>query len=86
MLNKEIKGTVVKVSKQWWLKINKKVIRLHALDGAEFPHIIKVKYVLDGNEYYKNKWINPGKYVPQLEEEVTVIYNETKPKKAKVVL
>lgn len=86
MLNKEIKGTVIKVSKQWWLKVNRQSIRLHALDGAEFPYIIKVKYVVAGNELFKHKWINPGKPVPQLGEEIVVIYDESKPKKAKVIL
>ena len=37
-------GTVVSVKKQWWLKVNTKPVRMHALDGATFPHIIKVSY------------------------------------------
>ena len=41
-------GTVVSVKKQWWLKVNTKVIRKGPLDGAIFPHIIKVKYMVDG--------------------------------------
>jgi len=56
-VDKETKGTVVSVAKQWWLKINTKPVRLHPLDGAIFPHIIKVSYTVDGVEYTKRKWI-----------------------------
>lgn len=37
-------GTVISVKKQWWLKVNTKPVRMHALDGATLPHIITVKY------------------------------------------
>lgn len=50
---KETRGTVIPVAKQWWLKINMKRVRTHALDGAAFPHIIKVKYTVDNKEYTK---------------------------------
>ena len=44
-MEKETTGTVVAVSKQWWLKVNTKPIRtVGPLDGAVFPHIVKVKY------------------------------------------
>ena len=35
-------GTVISVKKQWWLKVNTKPVRMHALDGATFPHIKKL--------------------------------------------
>ena len=50
-MDKETIGTVLSVAKQWWLKVNTKPIRMGALDGATFPHIIKVQYVVDGNTY-----------------------------------
>ena len=50
-MDKETVGTVLSVAKQWWLKVNTKPIRMGALDGATFPHIIKVQYVVDGNTY-----------------------------------
>ena len=43
-MEKETMGTVISVTKQWWLKVNRKPARVHAMDGAAFPHIIKVKY------------------------------------------
>ena len=48
-------GTIISVKKQWWLKINNKPIRKGALDGAAFPYVIKVKYVVDGKEYIKRR-------------------------------
>jgi len=84
-VDKETKGTVVSVAKQWWLKINTKPVRLHPLDGAIFPHIIKVSYTVDGVEYTKRKWIGAGIFVPSVGSSVKVIYCESKPSKAKVL-
>ena len=42
-MQKETTGTVISVPKQWWLKVNRKPVRNHAMDGAAFTHIIKVK-------------------------------------------
>ena len=53
----ETVGTVVTVAKQWWLKVNTKAVRVHSLDGATFPHIIKVRYTVGGKDYFKRKWI-----------------------------
>ena len=84
-MNKEAKGTVISVAKQWWLKVNKKPIRTNALDGATFPHIIKVQYVVDENTYSKRKWIGAGKPVPAIGSTVTVLYCPDKPGKAKII-
>ena len=46
-MEKETMGTVISVTKQWWLKVNRKPARVHAMDGAAFPHTIKVKYTID---------------------------------------
>ena len=77
-------GTVVTVAKQWWLKVNTKAVRVHPLDGATFPHIIKVRYTVGGKDYFKRKWIGPGKPVPAVGSTVTVLYSPEKPSKAKV--
>ena len=46
-MDKQTAGTVVATTKQWWLKVNRKPMRMHALDGAEFPYIIKIEYTVD---------------------------------------
>ena len=78
-------GTVVSVKKQWWLKVNTKVIRTGPLDGAIFPHILKVKYLVDGKEYVRRKWILTKKPVPMEGDAVGVIYDDMKPEKIKLI-
>ena len=84
-MDKETTGTVISVAKQWWFKVNTKPIRMGALDGAAFPHIIKVQYVVDGTTYTKRKWIGAGQAVPAVGSEVTVLYCSGKPGKAKIL-
>lgn len=78
-------GTIISVAKQWWLKVNTKPIRMGALDGATFPHIIKVQYVVGGNTYTKRKWIGADKPVPTIGSKLTVLYCAEKPGKAKIL-
>ncbi len=85
-MHEQTVGTVVSVAKQWWLKVNTKPVRLHALDGATFPYVIKVVYTVAGEPYSKRKWIPAGKPVPTLGSEVTVAYLAEKPAKAKIIL
>ncbi len=77
-------GTVVSVSKQWWLKVNTKPFRRHALDGAFFPHIIKVQYTVHDKTYTKRKWIPVKAFVPPEGSSVEVVYVTQKPSKAQI--
>ena len=74
-------GTILSVKKQWWLKVNTKPVRKHALDGATFPHIVTVKYTVDGVEYTKKKWLKSFVTPPSVNEQVAVIYRTDKPTK-----
>ncbi len=85
-MEKETKGTVAAVATQWWLKINTKPVRLGALDGAIFPHIVKVIYSVNGTEYTRRKWVSAGSPVPSVGSTVTVVYSQDKPQKARIVL
>ena len=84
-MDKETMGTVLSVTKQWWLKVNTKPVRMGASEGAIFPHIIKVQYVVDGNTYTKRKWIGAGKAVPAVGSQLTVCYCSNEPNKAKIL-
>ncbi|MBE6975241.1 MAG: sugar ABC transporter permease [Ruminococcaceae bacterium] len=84
-MDKETIGTVRSVAKQWWLKVNTKPVRMGALDGATFPHIITVQYVVGENTYTNRKWIGAGKPVPAVGSNVTVLYCSDKPSKAKIL-
>ena len=77
-------GTVISLSKQWWLKVNKKAIRFGAMDGAVFPHVAKIQYSVNGKNYVKRQWLHAGNYVPAIGTSVTVIYDESKPSKSKI--
>lgn len=81
----EVTGTVISASKQWWLKVNTKPIRMGTLDGATFPYIIKIKYSVNGSEYIKRHWIGAGEPVPRVGSPVRLSYDENQPSKAKVL-
>ena len=85
-MQSETKGTVIAVRKQWWLKVNTKPLRMGTFDGAVFPHILKVRYTVDGIEYIKRQWVGAGLMVPEIGSTLTVIYREDKPGKAKIHL
>lgn len=85
-MEKETVGTVMSVSKQWWLKLNTSPLRVHGADGAAFPHIIKVKYEADGKEYTFRKWLGAGSPVPEKFSKIKVLYHKDKPSKARADL
>ena len=84
-MDKQTTGTVIAATKQRWMKVNREPMRMHALDGAEFPYIIKIEYTVDGKAYIKRKWINAGAPVPKVGSSVRVMYNSDKPSKAKML-
>ena len=73
-MEKKTLGTVISVKRQWWLKINTKPIRTNSLDGAIFPHIVKVKYSAEGMEYIKRKWLGARLAPPSVGDVITVVY------------
>lgn len=78
---KQIIGKVIKIKKLWWLKINKKPIRVTPLDGAMFPLSLQVKYNVNGNEYIGKKIVSWNEKDIQVDQEVIVTYNVEKPQK-----
>lgn len=84
-MDKQTTGTVTAVTKQWWLKVNKKPVRALGTQGATYPYVIKVTYSVDGKEYTKRKWINAGQPVPKVGSDVQVVYSSEKPSKAKIL-
>lgn len=84
-MDRQTTGTVVAATKLWWLKINRKPVRLHALNGAAFPCVIKVEYPVDGRIYTMRKWIGAGERVPSVGSKVTVTYHSDRPAKAKLL-
>ena len=64
----------------------KTMVRAHAMNGAAFPHIIKVEYTISGKDYTCKKWIGAGHKVPDKGTTIKVIYCEDKPSKARIEL
>ena len=84
-MDRETMGTIVAVRRQWWLKINRKPVRRNTMDGAVFPHVLKVRYCVNGKDYFKWKWVRAGDPVPCVGSTVTVFCDSEKPSKAKVL-
>ena len=68
------------------IRDSRKPARAHAMDGAAFPHTIKVKYTIDGKDYICRKWIGAGNKVPDKGTTIKVTYYEDKPSKARIEL
>ncbi len=85
-MEKQTTGTVVAVSRQRWLKVNQKPFRLHALDGASFPHIVKIRYTVDGRSYVCRAWAGAGIRPPGVGEAAAVFYREDRPSRARAAL
>ena len=81
----ETAGTVISVSRQWWLKVNTKPVRMGTMDGAVFPHIVRVRYTVEGNEYIIRQWFSAGKPVPAVGSAVRLSYETEKPSRAKML-
>ena len=74
-------GKVASVKKCWWLKVNTKPVRTHALDGAAFPHVIYFLYTVDGVEYKGSRFISCLSPCPRAGEKITVYYDKSNPQK-----
>ena len=81
---KETQGRVLSVTSQLWLKVNTKAFRGSAIDGAQFPHVVKAEYTVNSLRYVKSKWYRAGEAVPAVGSTVTVLYSESDPTRAEL--
>jgi len=72
-------GTVDKTKCCWWLKVNTKAVRMHALDGARFPHIVWFSYCANGKQYRGVRWVDAYTPCPQIGEKLKVWYVNGEP-------
>ena len=84
--NNIVKGTIQKVTKCWWIKVNTKPVRLHALDGAIFPHIMTFTYTVNSIEYTKRKYIGLRADAIGIFGTVDVYYDKEKPSRCAIKL
>ena len=74
-------GTVTKVHTCWYVKVNTKPARVHAMDGAAFPHVITFRYAVDGAEYTGRRFLWANVQCPQNGENISVYYDPEKPRR-----
>ena len=79
--NHKTTGVITAVKTCWWIKINTKPFRRHALDGAKFPHIIYFTYTVNGAAYQGSICVDWYLRCPYKGETVTVFYKESDPAK-----
>ena len=84
--NNIAKGTIQKVTKCWWIKVNTKPVRMHALDGITFPHIMTFTYEVDGIQYKKRKYIGLRADAIGIFGNVDVYYDKDKPSRCEIKL
>ena len=61
------------------IKVNKKAMRMNAMDGSVFPHIISFVYAVDGREYTGKHYVNWDMRCPSEGEKIVVYYDRSNP-------
>ena len=84
--NNIAKGTIQKVTKCWWIKVNKKPVRLNGLGGALFHHLMTVSYSVNGKKYKKTKYIGLRENLIGIFGTVNVYYDKDKPSRCAIRL
>ena len=84
--NNRIVAVITGVKTCWWIKVNKKVVRLGPLDGATFPHMIYFTYYVDGVEYKGSYCVSYYLKCPNVNDKITVFYDKNDPTKYAVKL
>ena len=79
-------GKVIKVHKCWYMKVNKKPVRLNGLGGALFPHLMTVSYSVNGKKYKKTKYIGLRENLIGIFGTVNVYYDKDKPSRCAIRL
>ncbi len=74
-------GKVTMANPCWWLKVNKKTVRLYSADGATFPQIITFDYGVDGKTYTGKHFVNWNVRCPAEGESIVVYYDREHPEK-----
>lgn len=79
-------GVVISAKRCWWLKINTKPVRTHALDGAVFPYCVTVRYSAEGREFESRGFVVWKNAVPSVGQSVVVLYDARRPGKLLKIL
>ena len=72
-------GRVTAANPCWWLKVDKKAVRLYSTDGVTFPHIVSFEYEADGKTYTGKHYVNWDMRCPGEGEKIVVYYDRSNP-------
>ena len=79
-----VSGVVTGMKTCWWLKVNTRPVRAHALDGAVFPHIVHFSYTVNGQGYTGSRYVSRKKLCPHINEPVVVYFDSSNPSKCTI--
>ncbi|MCD7950071.1 MAG: sugar ABC transporter permease [Erysipelotrichaceae bacterium] len=78
-------GIIIAINKLWWLRINTKALKAMDMHSSKYPHIIKIKYHVNGKEYIKRQYIGILNNIPDVGSTIQIIYDENNPSKIKII-
>lgn len=81
-----VTGTVTKVQKCWWIKINTKPVRRYSTDGAVYPHIVRFTYTVNGTAYPGMRFAGWKVDYPSEGQPIRVYYDPDSPERYAVRL
>ena len=76
-----ISARITKVKKCWWIKVNKRALRITSKESAVYPYIISFTYQVDGIVYTGKRYIGPSVICPHINEEILIYYDAEEPTK-----
>lgn len=79
-------GKIEKVTKCWWIKVNRRPVRMHSSDGALFPYLMTVSYNVNGRKYKKTRCIGLREGLIGIFGTVNVYYDKNKPSRCAIRL
>jgi hypothetical protein len=77
-------GRVLTVRRLWWIKINTRPLRRHALEGAAFPHAVRIAYRTEGTVYRRWKYVGWRSVCPAPGETIPVWYDMARPRRCRI--
>lgn len=75
-----VQAVVIKVTDCWWMKINRKPMRMHGPDGAQYPHILHLQYSVNGNRYKGCRWLSWTEAAPVVGDTIPILCDASNPK------
>lgn len=76
-----VQAIVIKVTDCRWLKINRKPARMSSFDNAQYPHILHLRYRINGTDYHARRWLSWTETAPLAGETIQIQCSASRPKR-----